>query len=75
MRDSGTVFSLLTRDLIKQITLVLGRNTSFARGFDKILHLLLVSELFPLLLDLQCNESFFFFVLFCFLFSCFVLII
>ncbi|XP_050381632.1 sister chromatid cohesion protein SCC2 isoform X1 [Argentina anserina] len=43
VRDSGTVFSLLTRDLIKQITLVLGRNTSFARGFDKILHLLLAS--------------------------------
>lgn len=43
VRDSGHVFSLLTRDLIKQITLVLGQNTSFARGFDKILHLLLAS--------------------------------
>lgn len=66
MRDSGHVFSLLTRDLIKQITLVLGQNTSFARGFDKILHLLLVSDPFPLLPNLQCNEICFFNFLFIF---------
>lgn len=63
VRDSGHVFSLLTRDLIKQVSLVLGQNTSFARGFDKILHLLLVSDPFPLLPNLQCNEICFFIIL------------
>ncbi|XP_015879861.3 sister chromatid cohesion protein SCC2 [Ziziphus jujuba] len=43
VRDSGTVSSLLTRDSVKKITLALGQNNSFSRGFDKILHLLLVS--------------------------------
>ncbi|CAL8126389.1 unnamed protein product [Prunus armeniaca] len=39
--DSGTVFSLLTRDSVKKITLALGqkKKNSFSRGFDKILHL------------------------------------
>ncbi|CAL8126359.1 unnamed protein product [Prunus armeniaca] len=43
--DSGTVFSLLTRDSVKKITLALGqkKKNSFSRGFDKILHLPLVS--------------------------------
>ncbi|PQQ13417.1 nipped-B-like protein B isoform X2 [Prunus yedoensis var. nudiflora] len=43
VRDSGTVFSLLTRDSVKKITLALGQKNSFSRGFDKILHLLLAS--------------------------------
>ncbi|KAK3212439.1 hypothetical protein Dsin_017145 [Dipteronia sinensis] len=43
VRDSGIVSSLLTRDSVKKITLVLGQNNSFARGFDKILHMLLAS--------------------------------
>lgn len=46
VRDSGTVSSKLTRDLIKKITLALGQNSSFCRGFDTILHLLLVSDIF-----------------------------
>lgn len=45
VRDSGGVSSSLTRDAIKKITLALGQNNSFSRGFDKILHMLLVSEL------------------------------
>ncbi|RVW30416.1 Sister chromatid cohesion protein SCC2 [Vitis vinifera] len=43
VRDSGTAFSLLTRESVKKITLALGQNNSFSRGFDKILHLLLAS--------------------------------
>ncbi|KAF3444847.1 hypothetical protein FNV43_RR14540 [Rhamnella rubrinervis] len=43
VRDSGTVSSLLTRDSVKKITLALGQNSSFSRGFDKILHMLLAS--------------------------------
>ncbi|XP_022750718.1 sister chromatid cohesion protein SCC2-like isoform X2 [Durio zibethinus] len=43
VRDSGTVSSLLIRDSVKKIALVLGQNNSFSRGFDKILCLLLVS--------------------------------
>ncbi|KAL5741371.1 hypothetical protein ACOSP7_028103 [Xanthoceras sorbifolium] len=43
VRDSGIVSSLLTRDSLKKITLALGQNNSFARGFDKILHMLLAS--------------------------------
>jgi cohesin loading factor subunit SCC2 len=43
VRDSGTAFSLLTRDSVKKIALALGQNSSFCRGFDKILHMLLVS--------------------------------
>ncbi|TKY50194.1 Nipped-B protein [Spatholobus suberectus] len=43
VRDSGTVSSMLTRDSIKKITLALGQNSSFCRGFDKILHTLLAS--------------------------------
>ncbi|KAG2715540.1 hypothetical protein I3760_03G083100 [Carya illinoinensis] len=42
IRDSGTT-SLLTRDSVKKITLALGQNNSFSRGFDKILHMLLAS--------------------------------
>lgn len=45
--DSGTVSSMLTRDSIKKITLALGQNSSFCRGFDKILNMLLVSGYFP----------------------------
>lgn len=48
VRDSGTVSSLLTRDSVKKITLALGQNSSFSRGFDKILHMLLVSKPFIL---------------------------
>ncbi|AES74937.2 putative chromatin regulator PHD family [Medicago truncatula] len=43
VRDSGSVSSMLTRDSIKKITLALGQNSSFCRGFDKIFHTLLVS--------------------------------
>lgn len=50
VRQSGTVSSLLTRDSIKKITLALGQNNSFSRGFDKILQVLLVSDLFIYLL-------------------------
>ncbi|CAN1848073.1 Sister chromatid cohesion protein SCC2 [Linum perenne] len=46
VRDSGTSHSTLTRDSFKKITRALGQNSSFARGFDKILHLLLVSGKF-----------------------------
>ncbi|CAL1357633.1 unnamed protein product [Linum trigynum] len=43
VRDSGTSHSMLTRDSMKKVTLALGQNSSFARGFDKILHMLLAS--------------------------------
>ncbi|KAJ4912098.1 PHD finger family protein [Raphanus sativus] len=43
IRNSGATTSLLTRDAVKKITLALGRNSSFSRGFDKILHMLLAS--------------------------------
>lgn len=43
VRDSGTVSSLLTRESVKKITLALGQLSSFSRGFEKILHILLVS--------------------------------
>ncbi|KAA8530427.1 hypothetical protein F0562_005136 [Nyssa sinensis] len=43
VRDSGVVSSLLTRNSVKKITLALGQNNSFSRGFDKILHMLLAS--------------------------------
>ncbi|KAL0681088.1 hypothetical protein Bca4012_047935 [Brassica carinata] len=43
IRNSGATTSFLTRDAIKKITLALGRNSSFSRGFDKILHMLLAS--------------------------------
>jgi cohesin loading factor subunit SCC2 len=43
IRNSGATTSFLTRDAIKQITLALGMNSSFSRGFDKILNMLLAS--------------------------------
>lgn len=43
VRNSGMASSLLKRDSVKKITLALGQNNSFARGFDKILNMLLVS--------------------------------
>ncbi|CAH2072676.1 unnamed protein product [Thlaspi arvense] len=43
IRNSGATASFLTRDAIKKITLALGLNSSFSRGFDKILHMLLAS--------------------------------
>ncbi|KDP27227.1 hypothetical protein JCGZ_19926 [Jatropha curcas] len=43
VRDSGTTHSMLMRDSVKKITLALGQNSSFCRGFDKILHMLLAS--------------------------------
>ncbi|KAG8384631.1 hypothetical protein BUALT_Bualt04G0138000 [Buddleja alternifolia] len=42
-RDSSSSSSFLTRDSVKKITLALGQNSSFARGFDKILQVLLAS--------------------------------
>ena len=44
LRDSFSFSSLLTRDSVKKITLALGQKSSFARGFDKILQVLLVGE-------------------------------
>ncbi|XP_010550011.1 PREDICTED: nipped-B-like protein B isoform X2 [Tarenaya hassleriana] len=43
VRNSGVTMSLLTREAVKKISLALGQNSSFSRGFDKILHLLLAS--------------------------------
>lgn len=43
IRDSGSLSSLLKRDSIKKITLCLGQHSSFSRGFDTILGMLLVS--------------------------------
>ncbi|KAC9242332.1 hypothetical protein E3N88_46138 [Mikania micrantha] len=43
VRGSGMNSSLLTRSSVKKITLALGRHSSFSRGFDRILHLLLAS--------------------------------
>ncbi|KAJ9564113.1 hypothetical protein OSB04_000079 [Centaurea solstitialis] len=43
VRGSGMVSSLLTRNSVKKITLALGQNSSFSRGFDKILEMLLRS--------------------------------
>ncbi|KAM3760976.1 hypothetical protein ACB098_01G233000 [Castanea mollissima] len=43
IRDPGIASSLLTKDSVKKITLALGQNNSFSRGFDKILHMLLAS--------------------------------
>ncbi|GFQ07625.1 nipped-b-like protein b [Phtheirospermum japonicum] len=43
LRDSCSSSSFLTRDSVKRITLALGQNSSFARGFDKILQVLLAS--------------------------------
>ncbi|XP_042024100.1 sister chromatid cohesion protein SCC2-like isoform X1 [Salvia splendens] len=43
LRDSFSFSSLLTRDSVKKITLALGQKSSFARGFDKILQVLLAS--------------------------------
>ncbi|GER49338.1 sister chromatid cohesion 2 [Striga asiatica] len=43
VRDSYASSSFLTRDTMKRITLALGQNSSFARGFDKILQVLLAS--------------------------------
>lgn len=54
VRDGGNTSSLLTRDSVKKITLALGQNNSFSRGFDKILHMLLVSKLFLVDLMYRC---------------------
>ncbi|KAF5189536.1 Sister chromatid cohesion protein scc2 [Thalictrum thalictroides] len=43
IRDFGTVSSLVTRDSAKMISLALGKDNSFSRGFDKILYVLLAS--------------------------------
>ncbi|KAL9157838.1 hypothetical protein ABFS82_08G029700 [Erythranthe guttata] len=43
LRDFSSFSSFLTRDSVKKITLALGQNSSFARGFDKILQVLLAS--------------------------------
>ncbi|GAB2299288.1 hypothetical protein Dimus_033359 [Dionaea muscipula] len=43
IRDSGAASPLLTRESIKKITSALGQNSSFSRGFDTILSMLLVS--------------------------------
>lgn len=52
VRDFGSVSSLLTRESAKKISLALGQNNSFSRGFDKILYMLLVSN------DSSCGLSF-----------------
>ncbi|GMH30203.1 hypothetical protein Nepgr_032046 [Nepenthes gracilis] len=43
VRDSGVSSSMLARDSIKKITSALGQKSSFSRGFDTILCMLLVS--------------------------------
>lgn len=43
VRDTGSISSLLTRESAKKISLALGQNNSFSRGFDKILYMLLAS--------------------------------
>lgn len=43
VRDSKTVSSVLKRNSVKKITLAMGQNNSFSRGFDKILQMLLAS--------------------------------
>ncbi|XP_076883333.1 sister chromatid cohesion protein SCC2-like [Bidens hawaiensis] len=43
LRSSGMNSSLLTRSSVKKITMALGQHSSFSRGFDRILHLLLAS--------------------------------
>ncbi|KAL3526568.1 hypothetical protein ACH5RR_011224 [Cinchona calisaya] len=43
LRDSSTVSKFLTRESVKKLTLALGQNSSFSRGFDKILQVLLAS--------------------------------
>ncbi|KAK9052474.1 hypothetical protein SSX86_029103 [Deinandra increscens subsp. villosa] len=43
VRGSGMNSSLLTRSSVKKLTLALGQHSSFSRGFDRILHLLLAS--------------------------------
>ncbi|KAJ8557203.1 hypothetical protein K7X08_002828 [Anisodus acutangulus] len=43
VRNSGSLSSLMTRESAKKITFALGQNSSFSRGFDKILQVLLAS--------------------------------
>ncbi|KAG5615002.1 hypothetical protein H5410_014826 [Solanum commersonii] len=43
VRDSVSLSLLMTRESAKKITLALGQNSSFSRGFDKILQVLLAS--------------------------------
>ncbi|MFS8031868.1 putative chromatin regulator PHD family [Helianthus anomalus] len=43
LRGSGMNSSSLTRSCVKKITMALGQHSSFSRGFDRILHLLLTS--------------------------------
>ncbi|KAK1438915.1 hypothetical protein QVD17_04727 [Tagetes erecta] len=43
VRGSWMNSSLLTRSSVKKIALALGQHSSFSRGFDRILHLLLAS--------------------------------
>ncbi|KAF9603912.1 hypothetical protein IFM89_038822, partial [Coptis chinensis] len=43
IRDIGSVSSLITRNSAKKISLALGQDNSFSRGFDKILFVLLAS--------------------------------
>lgn len=57
IRDPGAASSLLTKDSVKKITLALGQNNSFSRGFDKILHMLLVSQLYLSLLIYQVMQA------------------
>ncbi|XP_073147222.1 sister chromatid cohesion protein SCC2 isoform X2 [Henckelia pumila] len=43
VRESSSFSYTLTRDSVKKLALALGQNSSFARGFDKILQVLLAS--------------------------------
>ncbi|KAL6961216.1 Sister chromatid cohesion protein 2 [Sarracenia purpurea var. burkii] len=56
VRDSGIVSSLLSRDSVKKIALALGQNNSFSRGFDKILHMLLVSIIVEADPEVLCDK-------------------
>ncbi|KAI8029972.1 Sister chromatid cohesion protein SCC2 [Camellia lanceoleosa] len=56
VRNSGIISSLLTRDSVKKIALALGQNNSFSRGFDKILHMLLVSIIVEADPEVLCDK-------------------
>ncbi|KAL8106803.1 hypothetical protein AgCh_023541 [Apium graveolens] len=43
VRECKTVSSVLKRNSVKKMTLAMGQNNSFSRGFDKILQMLLAS--------------------------------
>ncbi|KAK1297401.1 hypothetical protein QJS10_CPB15g01459 [Acorus calamus] len=55
LRDYGT--TLMSRDLARKISIVLGQKLSFSRGFDKILSLLLVSNIVEADPEVLCEKN------------------